>query len=69
VSDTICPTLVISKDTLEGKAPIQIELPTDDRIEVAVLGEKGNQMRIGTDAPDEITIVRQELLEGLQSKT
>ena len=69
MSDTVCATLVISKDTLESKAPIRIELPTGDRIEVAVLGEKGNQMRIGTDAPDEITNVRQELLEGLQTKT
>ena len=54
---------------LEVKAPIRIELPTGERIEVAVLVVKGKQVRIGTDTPDEITIVREELSEGLQSKT
>ena len=44
-----------------------IELPTGERIEVTVLGIKGNQVRIGTDAPDEISIVREELLEGAQA--
>jgi len=46
----------------EGES-ILIELPTGERIEVTVLGIKGNQVRIGTDAPDEISIVREELLE------
>jgi len=49
--------LVFSKDTLEVKAPIRIELPTGERIEVAVLVVKSKQVRIGTDAPDEIAIV------------
>jgi len=40
-----------------------IELPTGERIEVTVLGIKGNQIRIGTDAPDEISIVREELVQ------
>ena len=40
-----------------------IELPTGERIEVTVLGIKGNQVRIGTDAPDEISIVREELVQ------
>ena len=44
-----------------------IALPTGDHIEVSVLGIKGNQVRIGTDAPEAISIVREELLEGLQS--
>ena len=43
-----------------------IELPTGEHIEVTVLGIKGNQVRIGTQAPEAISIVRQELLEGLQ---
>jgi carbon storage regulator len=47
---------------------IIIELPTGEQIEVTVLGIKGNQVKIGTDAPDDIAIVREELLEGLQSK-
>ena len=45
-----------------------IELPTGERIEVTVLGIKGNQVRIGTDAPDEIAIVREELLEKLPAE-
>ena len=43
------------------------ELPTGERITVTVLGVKGNQVRIGTDAPDDIAIVREELLEGSQN--
>jgi len=43
-----------------------IELPTGERIQVTVLGIKGNQLRIGSDAPDNVTIQREELLEGLQ---
>jgi len=44
-----------------------ITLPTGEQIKVTVLGIKGNQVRIGTDAPEAISIVREELLEGLQS--
>ena len=40
-----------------------IETPDGQRIEVTVLGIKGKQVRIGTDAPDDIAIVREELLE------
>jgi carbon storage regulator len=50
---------------------IIIEIPAGERTTVAVLGIKGNQVRIGTDAPDDINIVREELLErleGLQSR-
>ena len=46
---------------------IIIELPTGEQIEVTVLGVKGNQVRIGTQAPDNISIVREELLESAQS--
>jgi carbon storage regulator len=41
-----------------------IETPAGELITVTVLGIKGNQVRIGTDAPDDITIVREELLKG-----
>ena len=40
---------------------IVIETPAGERVEVAVLGVKGNQVRIGTDAPDHIQIMREEL--------
>jgi len=40
-----------------------IETPAGERIEVTVLEVKGNQVKIGTDAPDNIAIVREELLE------
>jgi carbon storage regulator len=42
---------------------ILIKLPTGEQITVTVLGIKGNQVRIGTDAPDDISIVREELLD------
>ena len=40
-----------------------IELPSGERIEVTVLDIKGKQVRIGTQAPDEIAIVREELVQ------
>ena len=49
-----------------------IEILGGERITVVVLGIKGNQVRIGTNAPDDISIVREELLkagpEGLQTE-
>ena len=45
-----------------------IEAPDGKKIEVTVLEVKGNQIRIGTNAPDDIAIVREELLEGLQNQ-
>ena len=44
-----------------------IETPGGERITVTVLSIKGNQVRIGTDAPDDIAIVREELLERVQA--
>jgi len=40
-----------------------IETPAGELIEVTVLEVKGNQVRIGTDAPDEVQILREELQE------
>jgi carbon storage regulator len=51
----------------EGETLI-IELPTGERIAVTVLSVKGNQVRFGTDAPDDIAIVREELLEKLPAE-
>jgi carbon storage regulator len=55
-----CAMLVLTRRVGES---ILIELPTGDLIKVAVLGVKGNQVRIGTDAPDDIKILREELCE------
>ena len=35
----------------------------DDDIKIKVLGIRGNQISIGIEAPEEIVIVREELLE------
>lgn len=42
---------------------IAIETPTGKLIEVVVLDIKGNQVRIGTTAPEDVTVLREELLE------
>jgi len=39
-----------------------LDLPGGEQITVTVLEVKGNQVRIGTDAPGDVTIVREELL-------
>jgi carbon storage regulator len=46
-----------------------IELPTGEQIQVTVLGIKGNQVRIGTAAPDDIAIVREELLDRVPAES
>lgn len=49
-----------------------IELPTGEQIDITVLEVKGKQVRIATDAPADISTVREELwagpLGGLQSQ-
>jgi carbon storage regulator len=42
---------------------ILIEIPTGDPVKVTVLGVKGNQVRIGTDAPNDINLLREGLCE------
>ena len=42
---------------------IVIELPSGELIEVTVLGVKGNQVRLGTGAPEDILVLREELVE------
>jgi len=46
---------------------IIIETPEGTLITVTVLGVKGNQVRIGTDAPEKVVILREELLEQLEA--
>jgi carbon storage regulator len=40
---------------------IVMETPAGERIEDAVLGVKGSQVRVGTAAPADVTILRSEL--------
>lgn len=40
----------------------------DQQITVTILGVKGNQVRIGTEAPPETVILREELIEREQDR-
>jgi len=44
-------------------------MPTGERIQVTVLSINSNQVRIGTDAPDDVAIVREELLDSLPAES
>ncbi|MEN8762209.1 MAG: carbon storage regulator [Thiogranum sp.] len=44
-----------------------IETSDGQQIELTVLEVRGNQVRIGTNAPDDMAIVREELLERSKS--
>jgi carbon storage regulator len=46
---------------------IVIELPTGELIEVVVLGTEANHVKLGTDAPDDILVLREELLERVET--
>ena len=48
---------------------IVIELPTGELIEVTVLSVKGNQVKLGTDAPKHLPVAREELLRQLRDET
>ena len=52
--------LVVSRRPGES---VVIELPSGELIEVVVLSVKGNQVKLGTDAPKHLPVVREELLE------
>lgn len=40
----------------------------DDRVHVAVLGVKGNQVRLGISAPDEVAVHREEVWLRIQAE-
>lgn len=42
---------------------LTIETPDGELIEATVLGIKGNQVRVSTDAPDDVVVLREELVE------
>ena len=46
---------------------IVIELPTGELIEVVVLSVNGNKVKLGTDAPKHLPVVREELLDHVES--
>ena len=46
---------------------IIIETPAGERIQVVVLGVKGNQVRVGIEAPADVTILREELIDRPQT--
>ena len=53
--------LVVTRRPSES---LVIELPTGELVEITVLSVKGNQVKLGTNAPKHLSVVREELLEG-----
>lgn len=43
-------------------------LVIDDDIDIIVLGVKGNQVRIGIDAPEDVSVHREEIYRKIKSK-
>lgn len=40
----------------------------EDDVKITVLGVKGNQVRIGIDAPEDVAINREEIFQRIQNK-
>ena len=41
----------------------------DDNIKVTVISDKGGQVRLGIEAPDDVEIWREEIYEQIQTKS
>ena len=44
-------------------------LTVGDEIKVTILGQKGNQVRVGIDAPRDLPVIREELKLRLEGET
>ena len=49
-------------DSVDPQMPVG-DLSADGPIEVSILSIKGNQARVGTEAPDELLILREEIFD------
>ena len=54
--------------TRRASQALIIELPTGEIIKVAVLSVSPNEVRIATDAPDDINIVKEEMLQSMGNR-
>ena len=54
------PMLVVNRSPGEA---IVIDLPAGELIEVVILKVDGTQIRLETNAPDQVLVLREELLE------
>jgi carbon storage regulator len=59
------PALVVTRRPGES---IVIELPSGELIDVVVLSVKSNQVKLGTNAPKHLPVVREELLRQLSDE-
>lgn len=50
--------LILNRRTGES---LIIETPTNERAQITMLGQNGNQVRVGIAAPDDMVILRKEL--------
>ena len=56
--------LILTRKPINGHSSIVV----DGNIRITVLGVKGNQVRIGVDAPPEVTVHREEVQERINKE-